>query len=128
MVKILFCEDEEPLRELFCMEMESLDYEIYVAADGLEGFKIVDRERPDLILTDIAMPNCDGFQLAKAVRERPYLSTTPIIFVTAYGDKYDKKEAEKYKPVEYLIKPFDAADLRDIIHAALLKHARQDRR
>jgi len=122
--KIVFCEDEIMLQELFCVRMRSMKHEIYVASDGLEGLAMIERERPDLILTDIAMPNCDGFQLAKVLKERPDLSHIPLIFVTAYAQKYDQAEAARYHPIAYLIKPFAAADLRDIITAALMKHTR----
>jgi CheY-like chemotaxis protein len=127
MAKIVFCEDEIMLQELFCLRMRSMEHKVYVASDGIEGLEIIEREKPDLILTDIAMPRCDGFELAKAVREHPDLATTPIIFVTAYAQTYDKAEAARYNPVDYLIKPFAAAYLRDTITAALMKHTGPDK-
>src|SRR5215469_9256208 len=126
MATIVFCEDEVVLQELFRIRMRKTGHDIYVASDGIEGLEIIEREKPDLILTDIAMPRCDGFQLAKAVRAHPDLSHIPLIFVTAYAEQYDKAEAEQYHPVEYLIKPFAAAYLRDTITAALMQQARRE--
>lgn len=122
--KVAFCEDEEQFQRLFCKFLRMTNYEVHVASDGLEGLAIVERERPDLVLIDILMPRCDGFQLARMIRSRPDLATTPIIFVTGFAQKYNMEEAAKYHPVAYLVKPFGAAYLRMTIEAAI-QHARK---
>jgi Response regulator containing CheY-like receiver domain and AraC-type DNA-binding domain len=94
---------------------------VFVASNGIEGLALIEQERPDLILTDIRMPECDGFQLAAAVKANPILSAIPIIFITAFAQKYDIEEAKQYNPIGYLIKPFEAPDLRAAIAASLVK-------
>src|SRR5438309_10770752 len=85
MAKIVFCEDEKLLQKLFRALLRSTEHEVYVASDGLEGFAIIEREHPDLILTDISMPRCDGFQLADAVKAHASLAAIPIIFMTGFA-------------------------------------------
>src|SRR5579859_3184907 len=122
MAKIVFCEDEKLLQKLFRVLLRSTEHEVYVASDGLEGLAIIEREHPDLILTDISMPRCDGFQLADAVKAHPSLAAIPIIFVTGFAQKHDMEEAARHGPIGYLIKPFAAADLRTAIAGALVLH------
>ena len=119
MAKIVFCEDERLLQKLIRIFMRSTVHEIYIASDGLEGLALIEREHPDLILTDISMPRCDGFQLADIVKERPDLATIPIIFVTAFAQRADIAEGLRHAATGYLLKPFSAQDLRATIEAAL---------
>lgn len=119
MAKIVFCEDERLLQKLIRLFMRSTTHEISIASDGLEGLALIERERPDLILTDISMPRCDGFQLADIVKGRPDLATIPIIFVTAFAQRSDITEGLRHAATSYLVKPFSAQDLRATIEAAL---------
>ena len=122
MAKIVFCEDERLLQKLFSALMRSTEHEVYIASDGLEGLAIIERERPDLIVTDISMPRCDGFQLADAVKVRPSLAAIPIVFVTGFAQQYDMEEATRHGAAGYILKPFKAADLRAAIAAFLAAH------
>lgn len=127
MAKIVFCEDEALLQKLVRLFLRSTMHEIYIASDGLEGLALIERERPDLILTDISMPRCDGFQLAAEVKARPHLATIPLLFVTAFAQRADIEEGMRHGAIGYLLKPFSATDLRAIIEAALL-HEEKSRR
>jgi CheY-like chemotaxis protein len=124
MAKIVFCEDEELLQKLIRLMLRTMKHEVYVASDGFEGLALIERERPDLILTDISMPGCDGFQLADAVKERPHLAAIPIVFVTAFAQRLDVEEGTLHGAIRYLLKPFSAADLRAAIEAALVPDGR----
>jgi CheY-like chemotaxis protein len=127
MAKIVFCEDEALLQKLIHFIMRSTKHEVYIASDGLEGFALIEGERPDLILTDISMPGWDGFQLADAVKARPHLASIPIIFVTAFAQRIDVEEGALHGATGYLLKPFSAADLRATIEAALVPDGRCSR-
>jgi len=112
MAKIVFCEDEVRIQKLIRAMLRSTPHEIFIASDGIEGLAIIERERPDLIFTDVSMPNCDGFQLADAVKARPLLTHIPIIFVTAFAQRAEMEEGYRHGAIDYLIKPFSPADLR----------------
>jgi CheY-like chemotaxis protein len=120
MAKIVFCEDEKLLQKLVRLILRSTEHEVYIASDGLEGLALIEQEHPDLILTDISMPGCDGFQLADAVKAHPHLTSIPIIFVTAFAQRYDLEEGARHGAIGYLVKPFNAEDLRAIIATALV--------
>ena len=124
MTKIVFCEDEEVLQELMRLMLRSLQHEIYIASDGLEGLALIECEHPDLILTDISMPGCDGFQLADAVKTRPHLASIPIVFVTAFAQRLDVEEGMLHGAAGYLLKPFSMAELQEAIEAALVPDGR----
>jgi CheY-like chemotaxis protein len=124
MAKIVYCEDEPFLQKLIRLFLRSTKHEIYIASDGLEGFALIERERPDLILTDISMPGWDGFQLADAVKAQPHLASIPIIFVTAFAQRVDMEEGALHGATGYLLKPFSVAELQATIEAALVPDGR----
>ena len=119
MAKIVICEDEVLIQKLIFHIMRSTSHEIFIASNGSEGFALIERERPDLIVTDISMPGMDGHQLAHAVKTHPDLASIPIVFLTAFAQQEDVKECFQYGAVGYLSKPFNAIDLRVIIDEAL---------
>jgi CheY-like chemotaxis protein len=112
MAKIVFCEDEVRIQKLIRAMLRTTLHEVYMASDGVEGLALIEREQPDLIFTDVSMPNCDGFQLADAVKSRPQLAHIPIIFVTAFAQRTEMEEGYRHGAIGYLIKPFSPADLR----------------
>src|SRR5215472_15609316 len=122
MAKIVFCEDEKLLQKLFRALLRSTEHEIYIASDGIEGLAIIEHEHPDLIVTDISMPRCDGFQLADAVKANPGLAAIPIVFVTGFAQTYDMEEAARHGARGYLLKPFKTVDLQATIAAALVAY------
>jgi CheY-like chemotaxis protein len=117
MAKIVFCEDEVRIQKLIRAMLRSTSHEVYMASDGVEGLALIERERPDVIFTDISMPNCDGFQLAEAVKAEPRLAQIPLIFVTAFAQRTEIEEGYRHGAASYLIKPFSPADLRAKIEA-----------
>ncbi len=115
MAKIVFCEDEIMIQKLLRVILRSANHELYIASDGAEGLELIERVRPDLIFTDIAMPVCNGYELADAVKARPHLAHIPIIFVSARAQSSELKEGYRHGAVSYIVKPFDAADLHEKI-------------
>jgi CheY-like chemotaxis protein len=119
MAKIVFCEDEGRIRKLIRAMLESKPYEIYMAADGIEGLELIERERPDLIFADISMPGYDGIQLADIVKSRLHLAKIPFIFLTAFAQQAEKAEGHLHGASDYLTKPFSVADLVEKIEQFL---------
>jgi two-component system response regulator MtrA len=120
MAKIIFCEDEARIQKLIRVIMRSTDHEVFVAADGVEGLTLIERERPDIVFTDISMPDCDGFQLAEAMQANPALANIPLIFVTAFAQQPEREEGFRHGAVGYLIKPFSPTELREMIDAFVI--------
>ena len=81
MFNILVAEDDSDIRELFCTVLSDSGYNAIPAADGAEALEIIDREYIDLIVADIMMPNVDGCELTRFLRDAKY--DLPILMVTA---------------------------------------------
>jgi diguanylate cyclase (GGDEF)-like protein len=83
------------------------------------------RTKPDLVLLDVALPELDGFMVAKRLREERATALTPIIFISARGQTKDKVRAFKLGADDYLVKPFDAAELAARVEKALERRERE---
>lgn len=112
MAKIVFCEDSGVIQKLIGLAMRSTAHEIHIASDGAEGLELIERERPDLVFTDVSMPNMDGFELTAALKARPHLAHIPVILMTATGDQDQLDEGYRHGAVGHFNKPFNAANLR----------------
>jgi CheY-like chemotaxis protein len=125
MATIVFCEDDERLQKLIRLIFRSTEHEVHIASDGLEAFALIERERPDMIFTDISMPGYDGFQLADTIKARPYLTSIPIIFMTAFAQRADLEEGTRHGATGYLLKPFSASELREAVEMFILPDRQQ---
>lgn len=85
--KLLIVEDDRDTRSALASLLTLKGYTVITAEDGLMGLRIAKLECPDLVLTDIMMPHLDGIEMTKQLRALPRLQKTPVIIITAYGDK-----------------------------------------
>lgn len=110
MKKILIIEDVEVNRDLIVQILEEA-YEIVEAADGRQGLRVAEAERPDLILMDISLPQMDGYELASRIRQTEAIRGVPIIAVTAHAMAGDEERALKVGCNAYVTKPIDEDEL-----------------
>jgi CheY-like chemotaxis protein len=116
MKKILIVEDVEFNRDLIVQLLEE-DYEILTAADGAEGIRLAERERPDLILMDLSLPIVDGWEATRRIKANATLRHTPIIALTAHAMRGDEEKARESGCDDYLSKPIN----EDVLFAKLAK-------
>lgn len=117
-VRILTIDDEENIRDSFRFYLEDFDYEILEAQNGREGLELFAREKPDLVLCDLRMPEVDGLEVLAKIREQS--PDTPIIVVSGTGVIGDAIEAVRRGAWNYLLKPIqDLSTLRHAIDQAL---------
>jgi DNA-binding response OmpR family regulator len=102
---LLFVEDEAMIRKIAVAVLQPYFLEIYEAKDGVEALEIYSNYKPDIIITDIEMPNMNGLALCKKIREKD--KTTPIIVTTAYTKTDYLLEAISLNLVKYLVKPIE---------------------
>lgn len=108
MTKILCVEDEELLRKDIAEELEDADYDVMQAGNGKEALDVILAKKPDLVISDIMMPEMDGIELVKELRENhPEFADTPFIFLSALSDKKDIKSGLTSGADDYLTKPID---------------------
>ncbi len=116
---LLVVEDHDILREGLQILLESEGYKVISAAHGLAALNTMRKITPDLILSDISMPEMDGFAFYNAVRSNPEWVTIPFIFLTARGDRVDVFASKKLGAEDYLIKPVDRQELVTTIRSRL---------
>jgi two-component system sensor histidine kinase/response regulator len=118
---IMVVEDDFALLEGIRELLELTDYQVIPAANGMEALELLDRHKPDLIVSDIMMPEMDGYEFHSKVRERVDLLTIPFIFLTARGEKVDIRRGKSMGADDYITKPFDDEDLLVAIQAKLTR-------
>jgi DNA-binding NarL/FixJ family response regulator len=129
MKRILVIEDEPEMRRNLLTILRLEKFQPLGAENGRVGLNLARAEKPDLILCDVMMPEMDGYQVLKALRETPETLATPFIFLTAKGEKLDQRCGMDLGADDYLTKPVGKSELLSAIHARLRRaedHAQQD--
>jgi CheY-like chemotaxis protein len=114
-MRVLVCDDEPVIRKLIELSLRGTPYDFQTVGDGFEALETMQHWRPDVLVTDIAMPGMDGLDLAAAVRADPHLKDLRIVFMTASVHVHALAERSLGGPTAYLYKPFGPAALRDLL-------------
>jgi len=114
--KVLIVDDEPSILATMGPLLRSRGYEVVTAMNGRAAIESVERDKPDLIVLDLGLPDVDGIEVCRIVRE---LSTTPIVVLSARGAEGDKVRALDTGADDYVTKPFGAEELTARIRAAL---------
>jgi len=102
---ILVIDDDELVRQTFYDQLEYLGYQVLAAEHGRAGIELIEQEHPDLVLTDLRMPEVDGLEVIRQSRERA--PDTPVIVISGVGRLSDAVEALRMGAYDYLFKPID---------------------
>jgi CheY-like chemotaxis protein len=117
---ILIIDDEPAWRHVLTHYLKDQGYDVKSAESGSEALKTLMSYKPDLILSDVRMPDMNGFDLLDTIkRSLPKLSTTPVVFFSAINDYDAKKVARDLGAAEFLVKPFNQEEV-GIVLARLL--------
>jgi DNA-binding response OmpR family regulator len=112
--KILIVDDEPNIRTLLRQAFEDFEargVEMLETGEGGEAWRLVQAERPDLIILDIMMPGLSGYEICERVKSDPKLSKSHVIILTAKGQAADRQRSFEVGADEFIPKPFDAIDL-----------------
>lgn len=121
-VKVLIVEDEKDLRLNLEDILQCNGFETATAKDGLEGYNRAIEFEPDIIISDIRMPELDGFELLKKLQENSKTKSIPFIFLTAKVENEDIRMGMVLGADDYITKPFKIQDVLDAINTRLQKH------
>jgi DNA-binding NtrC family response regulator len=114
--KILVVDDEPAMREVLQMRLEEWGYQVRLASNGLEGREFVADYDPDIVISDVIMPECSGLELLRNLKgDRP---DRPVILITAHGSVDMAVEAMKNGARDFITKPLDYANLKAILEVA----------
>jgi len=119
MKKILVIEDDCTLRLTIKELLETNNYEVFSASNGIEGIQLAKDTIPDLIVCDVMMPNLDGYKVLESLKKEPLLFSTPFIFLTAKAEPSDIRNGMENGADDYLTKPFRAINLLKAIETRL---------
>ena len=108
---ILIVDDSESIREVVSFTLENEGYNVMVGNDGKDALKYLNGEPIDLVITDLHMPEMDGIQLIKEIRDREDYKRIPILFLTTESQAAKKMEAKEAGATGWIIKPFVPAKL-----------------
>jgi CheY-like chemotaxis protein len=116
---ILIVENEVSNRILIERVLSTRGYRCISASNGQEALNLLDKEKVDLILTDLSMPVLDGYQTTQLIRARPGMAQVPIVAVTAYALNDESEAAMRIGCTEYLTKPFKPRQLLEVVERLL---------
>ncbi len=117
---VLAVDDEEHITELIAMALGYNGFEVERAATGREALAAVERRRPDLIVLDVMLPDLDGFEVARRLRQAEGAATrVPVIFLTARDTTQDKVDGLRLGSDDYVTKPFSIEELIERVKAVL---------
>ncbi len=117
--RILLIEDEEDIAALIKLHAELSGYKLHVEVDGVNGYRVVEREKPDLVLLDIMLPGQNGYDICRKIKSNPELRNIPIIIISAKNEELDVLLGLELGADDYISKPFSPKILISRIKAVL---------
>lgn len=114
--KILVADDEPEIRDLLRLYLENEHYEVSEAENGIEALRLIDAEKPDLVMLDIMMPQMDGYQALKHIRED---NNVPVIIISAKDEDSEKILGLNLGADDYISKPFNPLEVVARVNSAL---------
>lgn len=119
--KILIADDEPNILMLTSIMLEDCGYETILAKNGAQAIERAIKDKPDLVITDIVMPEKDGFEVCKALRAIKSFNHVPIIILSAIGDEFNKITGFEGGADDYITKPFNLEDLKNRVQTLLMR-------
>ena len=117
--QLLLVDDEPGLREAVKDYLQESGFTVQVASNAREGWELMQQNTPDLVISDIMMPQVNGYQFLKQLRDDPRFKALPVVFLTAKGMTTDRIQGYQARVDAYLPKPFDPDELVAIVENLL---------
>jgi len=117
-LKILLVENDADERELYGYMLAVAGYKVKAVSNGLEALAEIQVKRPDMIITDIAMPVLSGLDLITAVRSDDELADLPVVAITSFGEEL-REQAQAAGATDAIDKPTDITRMREVIETAV---------
>ncbi len=117
--KILIAEDDPTAQKLLSVILKNQSYELIFAGNGFEAFSLARIHEPDLVLSDVMMPEMTGYELCQALRNHPQFSDIPIVLLTTLSDKESRLKGIEAGADDFISKPYDMDELRARVRGIL---------
>jgi len=125
-MKVLVVDDSREWLEIAKIHLEEENVDVVCANGGNAGMAAVEREKPDLILLDVGMSDCSGFDICRALKDDPKFCMIPVIFLSVSTSPQYKVKGMDIGAVDYITKPFDSSELRARVRSVLRAKRTQD--
>ena len=112
---ILAVDDSKSMREMVSFTLKNAGYNVIEAEDGKIALSAIHGTKVDAVITDLNMPNMNGFELIRMLRNNPTYKFTPILMLTTEGDDLKKQEGKAAGATGWIVKPFNPEKLVDVI-------------
>ncbi len=125
-IKVLVIDDEENIVELMKYNLEINNFEVSIAYNGKDGMLLIQKEKIDLLLLDVMLPDIDGVTILKNLRKNEKSKNLPVIMISAKGEEIDKIIALELGADDYITKPFSVRELIARINALIRRNKRSE--
>jgi DNA-binding response OmpR family regulator len=102
--KILVVEDDPMISSMYKTKFEVDGFDVFIADNGVIGLELAKKEKPDIIVLDVILPQLDGFSVLEKIKQDKTIKDTPVIMLTNLGTEEDKAKGEKMGALDYLVK------------------------
>lgn len=113
--RILAVDDSKTMREMVSFTLKGAGYEVMEAEDGQAALTVLNGGKIDAVITDLNMPNMNGFELIRALRANAAYKFTPILMLTTEGDDSKKQEGKAAGATGWIVKPFNPEKLVEVV-------------
>lgn len=120
-IRVLAVDDDAAISELIKTGLESAGYDVDLASNEAGVWKSIEKNKPDVILMDVGMPDIDGISLCRSIRFSPELSNIPIIILSAFTDQKTYHDAMFFGAYDFIAKPFELAEVQRKIEESIKK-------
>lgn len=117
--KILLADDEEDIKAIVQLFLESKGYEVVTAFDGLAAIDLAQSEKPDLILLDVMMPVVNGYEVCSRLKADEATRDIPVVMLSAMAQSESVDKGLSAGAVDYIVKPFDPSRLEEVVQRVL---------
>jgi len=118
-ISILFADDDDGLRQVLALHLESRGYRVFTASDGEKALEIAGEERPEIAILDIVMPKLNGWEVARRLRENPETATIRLLMLSGIGEQVLGPNLEILGGDLGLDKPFELDELDEALRRLL---------
>lgn len=102
--KVLVVEDDPMISSMYKTKFEVDGFDVFIADNGVIGLELAKKEKPDIIVLDVILPQLDGFSVLEKIKQDKTIKDTPVIMLTNLGTEEDKAKGEKMGALDYLVK------------------------
>jgi CheY-like chemotaxis protein len=121
-LKLFVADDSITIQKIVSLAFSDEDVAIESATDGISALESIRSFRPDIVLADVFMPGCTGYEVCERIKEDPVLRQTPVILLVGTFEPFDQVEAARVRCDRYFTKPFDTSELIQAVHSLVAQN------